>query len=310
MVLAGARRIGSAWRARESDVRFLVLWFGVPFLLFSAMHSKRVHYILPVVPALILLSVWLWERTPKGERLPGVRAAAALWSGLGMGALALGLGAAPKLLTRVEGIESSQVAAVLVALGAAWLAAGAAAFFSSRSSVRAFGVLGLPPLALLLLTAPLAEGVGARRSALGLAQSIASAHGAGIEVVAVETFPESLPFYLQRPLTLVSVDGRPLRSNYVLRRYERLVDDAGALRSPAWFAGAARDCATPRVFVVRRKDDGARAELVAAGRPMAEGGRDHVLFGPCRIAGAAPAAIGRPAAPNAPAIEPAATIQP
>ena len=156
----------------ESDIRFLVLWFVVPFLLFSLMHSKRVHYILPLVPALVLLSVWLWEQTPPGARLPGVRLAATLWSALGGATLALGLGARPQLLTRVEGIASTTVAGVAVALGAAWLLAGAAAFLSSRSSLRALCALSLPPVALLLLSAPLVEGVGARRSARDLAASI------------------------------------------------------------------------------------------------------------------------------------------
>ena len=253
------------------------------------MHSKRIHYILPLVPALVLLSVWLWEQTPRGARLPGVRAAAAIWSALGGATLALGLGARPQLLTRVEGIASATVAAVAVALGAAWLLAGAAAWLSSRSALRALCALSLPPVALLLLSAPLADGVGARRSARGLAQSIASAYGAGIEVVAVETFPASLPFYLQRPLAVVSGDGVWLRSNYILRRYAQMVDDAGPLRSPTWLAGAIPDCRTPRAFLLRRNNDGVRLQLAAAGRTMREGGRDFVLFGPCPVASASDA---------------------
>lgn len=307
VVLAGARRIAAAWRARESDIRFLVLWFAVPFGLFSGMHSKRVHYILPVVPAIVLLAIWLWVRTPEGDRLPGVRAAATFWSLFGAVALAVGLGAAPRLLTRVEGIESAQVATVLVALGSAWLLAGAAAYLSCRSPLRAFGALTLPSLGVLLLTAPLADGVGARRSARGLAQSIEEAHGSAIEVVAVETFPASLPFYLGRPLVLTSVDGAPLRSNYVLRRYSQMVGDTGALRSLAWFPQAASDCATPRAFVLRRHNAGARDELEAAGRPMVEGGRDFVVFGPCRVVDLAPG--GTAATPGLP-VASAATMQP
>lgn len=296
--LAGARRIAAAWRGGESDVRFLVLWFAVPFLLFSVLHSKRVHYILPLVPALVLLSVWLWEQTPPGARLPGVRLAAILWAALGGATLALGLGARPQLLTRVEGIASTTVAGVAVALGAAWLLAGAAAFFSSRSSLRALCALSLPPAALLLLSAPLVEGVGARRSARDLAASITSLYGAGIEVVAVEVFPASLPFYLQRPLTVVSADGIWLRSNYILRRYARMVDDAGPLRSHAWLAGAIPDCRTPRAFLLRRKNEGVRVQLAAAGRSERDGGRDLLLFGPC------------PVAEESAAVGPVGTIQP
>ncbi len=279
--LAGLRRLATAWRARQPEVRFLILWFCVPYVLFSLMHSKRVHYILPLVPALILLSVWLWRETPRGARLPGVRAAAALWSLLGLVLLALGLGAAPQLLARVDGVASPAASRVAVTLGVAWFLAGAAAFFSSRSTLRAFCALSLPPLAFLLLTAPLAAAVGARRSARDLARSIDRDYRAGIEVVAVEAFPASLPFYLERPLTMTSADGHHLRSNYISRRYAQMVGDAGPLRSPAWLAGAARDCATPRVFVVRRHNAGARGLLAAAGRPLLEGGRDFVVYGPC-----------------------------
>ncbi len=109
--LAGARRVAAALRARESRIRFLASWFVVPFVLFSIMHSKRIHYILPLVPALVLLSIWLWVETPKGARLPGVRVAAILWALLGGAVLALGLGAAPKLLSRVEGVDGATVAA-------------------------------------------------------------------------------------------------------------------------------------------------------------------------------------------------------
>lgn len=279
--IAGWRSVAAAWRAREPQVRFLFLGFVVPFALFSLLHSKRIHYILPLVPALVLLSVWLWEQTPRGARLPGVRAAATLWSVLGGAILALGLGARPQLLARVEGIASATVTAVAVALGAAWLLAGAVALLSSRSPLRALCALSLPPVALLFLSAPLAEGVGTRRSARDLAVSIESAYGAGIEVVAVEAFPASLPFYLQRPLILVSADGVWLRSNYILRRYAQMVDDAGPLRSGAWLAGAIPDCRTPRAFLLRRKNEGDRTQLAAAGRTILEGGRDFVLFGPC-----------------------------
>ena len=279
--IVGGRKLAAAWRARESTIRFLLLWFVAPFLLFSAMHSKRVHYILPLVPALVLLSVWLWEQTPRGERLPGVRTAATIWSVLGLALLALGLGAAPKVLARVEGVPGATVARVAVALGAAFCLAGGLALFSSRSILRAFCALSLPPIALLALTAPLTAAVGERRSALGLARTIASTYTPGIEVVAIEMFPASLPFYLQRPRILASVDGNPLRSNYILRRYGQLVDDSGPLRSPAWLAGAIRDCGTQRVFVVRRNHESTRSALGAAGRPMREGGRDTVLYGPC-----------------------------
>lgn len=279
--LAAWRRVADAWRAREARFRFLVLWFVVPYVLFSLMHSKRVHYILPLVPALVLLSIGLWVQTPREERLPGVRTAGALWSLLGLALLALGLGAAPKLLARIEGIPPATTTAVALALGVAWTLSGGVALFSSRSLLRAFGALTLPPMALLLLSAPLATAVGAQRSARDLAAEIDRDYAPGIEVVAVEAFPASLPFYLDRPLVMESLDGAHLRSNYILRRYAQMVGDDGPLRSPAWLEGAIVDCAVPRTFVVRRHNEAIRSRLAAAGRPMHEGGRNFVVFGPC-----------------------------
>jgi 4-amino-4-deoxy-L-arabinose transferase-like glycosyltransferase len=300
--LAGWRRIAEAWRSRRLEFRFLLLWFVLPFLLFSVMHSKRVHYILPLVPALVLLSIGLWLRTPAGERLPGVRAAGGVWSALGLALLALGLGAAPRLLERIDGAPVETVARVAVALGLAWAVAGGFALASSRSLPRAFCALNLPAVALLLLSTPLAAAVGERRSARELAADIRRDYTAGIEVVAVETFPASLPFYLERPLVMESVDGGHLRSNYILRRYPEMVSDSGPLRPPSWLAGAILDCETPRAFVVRRKNDGVRKLLAAAGRPNREAGRDFVVFGPCPpnaagSAGVAPVVLQELAAP-------------
>ncbi|MEO7794479.1 MAG: glycosyltransferase family 39 protein [Thermoanaerobaculia bacterium] len=279
--IAGWRRVLAAWRARRPEYRFLLVWFAVPYLLFSLMHSKRVHYILPVVPALVLLSIGLWMATARGDRLPGVRAAALVWLPLGLAMLALGLGFAPRLLARVDGATPETVAGVALALGAAWTLSGAVALASSRSLVRAFCALTLPPLALLLFSSPLAAVIGERRSARELARLIESDYGRGIEVVAAEAFPASLPFYLGRPLVLESIDGDPLRSNYILRRYPQMLDDSGPLRSPRWLAGAIPDCAMPRAFVVRRQDPELRELLAAAGRPMNEAGRGFVVFGPC-----------------------------
>ena len=124
----------------------------------------------------------------------------------------------------------------------------------------------------------------------------------GIEVVAVEVFPASLPFYLQRPLTVVSADAIWLRSNYILRRYALMVDDAGPLRSHAWLAGAIPDCRTPRAFLLRRKNEGARMQLAAAGRNERDGGRDFLLFGPC------PAPVG--SSQESAVALPVGTIQP
>jgi hypothetical protein len=146
-------------------------------------------------------------------------------------------------------------------------------------------------MALLLFSAPLAAAVGELRSSRQLAREIGRDYERAIEVVAIESFPASLPFYLGRSLVVQSIDGAHLRSNYIERRYAQLADDAGALRSVSWLGQAMLDCATPRVFVVRRRNEGVRKLLAATGRPLHEGKHDFLVFGPCATAAAAPVTL-------------------
>jgi len=44
------------WTLFDNKALFLILWAGLPFLFFSGSHSKLPHYILPIFPALALLS--------------------------------------------------------------------------------------------------------------------------------------------------------------------------------------------------------------------------------------------------------------
>ncbi len=277
---AGWRSLASAWRERDRQVRFLLLWFVVPFAIFSLLHSKRVHYILPLIPPLVLLSLWTWQRTPTGHRLPGVSAASAILAILGSALLAIGLGAAPEILNRVEGAPREVLGRFSATLGVAWIATAGLAALSARSLARATCALTLPGVALLLLSAPVAGSVSERRSSRALAQVI-EAEAAGAEVVAVEAFPASLPFYLGRSLILVSADGSPLRSNYILRRFEPLARDASTLRSFDWYAAAIADCRAARVFLVPRTYDHARQQLGLAGRTGRDVGRGFLFYGPC-----------------------------
>jgi 4-amino-4-deoxy-L-arabinose transferase-like glycosyltransferase len=54
------------WRRRtEPAARFLVAWFALPFLIFSAAATKLPHYVLPTYPALALGLAWVATR-PEG----------------------------------------------------------------------------------------------------------------------------------------------------------------------------------------------------------------------------------------------------
>jgi len=58
------------WKKRLDDkTLFLTLWVGLPFVFFSASNSKLAHYLLPIFPALSILTaaalVTLWRKTEK-----------------------------------------------------------------------------------------------------------------------------------------------------------------------------------------------------------------------------------------------------
>jgi 4-amino-4-deoxy-L-arabinose transferase-like glycosyltransferase len=67
--------VGSLWKRRDDELNvFLVLWVILPFIFFSASHSKLPHYILPTFPALALL-------TGKAVAMRGDDAAKSRWAG-------------------------------------------------------------------------------------------------------------------------------------------------------------------------------------------------------------------------------------
>jgi len=62
------------WKKRLDDkTLFLMLWVGLPFFFFSASESKLPHYLLPIFPALSILTaaalVTLWQKTETKTRL-------------------------------------------------------------------------------------------------------------------------------------------------------------------------------------------------------------------------------------------------
>jgi 4-amino-4-deoxy-L-arabinose transferase-like glycosyltransferase len=281
VVVAGWRDLLDAWRRREPTVLFLLSWLLVPLVLFSFMHSKRPHYVLPMLPALALLSLWLWGRRDLGEILPGVRAGALMCLVGGLSLLALGCGVAPGLLESIDEIDDRIITRTLVGVGVSWIVAGALAWCGRRSRKLALLGFALPTVALLVFSTALSDRIGEMRSGRALARAIEAAGPKGVEVVEIETSPPSLLFYLGRTVTLASRDASQLRSNYILRRYDVMVDRSPALRSPAWLEGAISDCDVDRLFVTKKRRAETHETLVGLGRPVIAETRKHRLYGGC-----------------------------
>jgi 4-amino-4-deoxy-L-arabinose transferase-like glycosyltransferase len=299
VALGGWRRglpLREADGRRDRRLVFLALWIGLPFLLFSLSHSKRPQYILPLLPAVAVLAGGAWAGLGAGggaakalaaaERLPGARAGAAAW--VVFGALLAGagvyLGRVPARIP--EGL--TLMPATLYALAAVSAAGGSIAWAAARRKVIALVSLALPVAAMPLATAPILAQIGAVRSARDLAAAIAPRLAGGAQVVGVYAFPPSLPFYLGRPVLVVSRRGRELTSNYVIRSFGRLIaEPSSPLRPADWWRGALVACQRPWIFVVHADDEQTAGSLRAARLPALFDNRRFAAFGPC-----APAAAG------------------
>jgi len=277
LVLAAAVPEGfRALRARRLDrwVVLAVLWIALPLLLFSLSRSKRPQYALPLVPPIALLVAWWWER--RGA-YAGARAGAAL----------VALGAVLVLLApSIAGwVDARPEVALRIAPTARWLGAvaglgGLAALVLGPRTAWTLPALVLPVAAIPVIAMPLMDAIGRDRSSRDVAHALAPVLTRETEIVAVGVYPLSLPFYLDRTLTLVTVDARELTSNYVVRRHERLRRVSPGLRPPGWWEEALADCDRPRLFVVP-VDSASVAQRLAATLPLRAATRKYTVYGPC-----------------------------
>jgi 4-amino-4-deoxy-L-arabinose transferase-like glycosyltransferase len=283
-LVAGAWRRSLRWRGSDGQIDhrllFLLLWIVLPFLLFSLSHSKRPHYILPLLPAVAILAAGAWSAPRGSQPLPGARPAAWSWAAFGLLFFvgAIYLHAVPER----NPVGLSHLPSTLLALGVAATVGGGVAWAASRRPGPALAALALPVAAIPLLTLPLLEEIGSVRSARELALAVQPRLEARTEVVAVHAFPPSLPFYLGRRIVVVSGRGRELTSNYVARNFPQLLADPDSpLRPSSWWQGALARCERPRIFVLDHDDDASLTVVRAARLPLIYQGPRFAAYGPC-----------------------------
>ncbi|MBI5362940.1 MAG: hypothetical protein HZA53_07150, partial [Planctomycetes bacterium] len=209
------------WRARrrgaEADERALtavVAWFGVLFLVFSAMPPKRDLYLLPIYPAAALVCARVVARAERGElRLArgwGV-ASGAVWGLLGFVGLAtfvalLWLGA-PRLSGETTEFEKAAAFATAHPTGIvlsflALLAGGVTALlaFARSQHARGFDALGLATCAALALaTVLVVPAIDPLKSARLLAEELAARPEQPSAIPCVGVQPEGYRFYGRVP---------------------------------------------------------------------------------------------------------------
>jgi len=195
-----------AWRATASGFkpdRFLVIWAGVVVVFFSASHSKLPGYVLPAVPAILLLFARHYPAL--SERLRRAPAFTCVASGLALTLLAAALPALSALLSWAE--FNAGFSIWLLAAGLALSAAGFAALRLLRSRQEAsLAVLGLGSLLAVQLALSGTHVLDEHYSSERLMEGVVDKKlrfPREPPFYSVASFDQSVPFYLGRPVTLV-----------------------------------------------------------------------------------------------------------
>lgn len=257
---------------------YLLLWMFLPLVFFSLSHSKQIPYVLPLVPAIALLTAWSWSG--ESERWPGVRAAAAGWVLISAVFLSIwgGLGA-----ERLAGGFSTSVPQVSLRLALVALAAAIGGFLSARHRAFAPIALSLPLVFFLPLIKPVENVVAEERSGRAMALAAADILEPETAILGIEAFYPSLAFYLGRPIQLASATGDPSRSNYIEFAYDSLLGTGfpPMVAADTW-RGRVEECSRPILILIRSNRGSQRSELEALGLPLVFANDNFLLFGPCR----------------------------
>jgi 4-amino-4-deoxy-L-arabinose transferase-like glycosyltransferase len=214
------RSLAGGWQARREnrEAWFLVLWVLVMLVFFSKSQSKLIPYILPVFPALaVLAGRWLAEEwgACSCPASPGLRRGALVFA---LFALALAVGAAawpvpPKHADLapviapwrwvLAGGMGGGALALLVMLAKS---AGATAKAAAGTQRRLLAGMAASFAVLFVAFSPLAECFDVRGTK-SIALALKPALRPGDEVFALGTYPQDLPVYLGRTVSVVDYVG-------------------------------------------------------------------------------------------------------
>ena len=255
----------------------LLLWIVIPLLFFSLSQSKRPHYVLPLMPAIGLLVGLLWsgrDKRPCGARGGGVALAIC---GIVILLAPIIVGA----LLEVEAGVAHAIPGTARMLGIVCVIAGATAFFVSHRRDLSLFALCVPVVAIPFVSMNLMSAIGEDRSGREMARAIQRIMTDRTEIIAIQTYPLSLPFYLRRQFLIATGDGSELTSNYLIRTYSRWTGTPGSPFRPVdWWVDILANCRLPHVFLARVDDVRARS-LLSDRLPLISTTRKVAAYGPC-----------------------------
>ena len=238
---------------QNTPVLFLLCWAGVIFVFFSISRSKLPGYFLPAMAPLSILMamVWTGPKTESEARAPD-------WLTGGFATLiALGIiiAAAPHFKNYFfphGGLEKKMPRDVITLLNATMLYSGimlgalgvigrdlcARARGKSPTTIMFVVAACCFPVMLTRWFRPL-ELFASSSSSRGLAQTIRESPQRNFPVYGYYYFRTSLPFYLRRPVGLISSTADELTSNYIVTQWPKIKKEIAAGRLPTQLAPAA-----------------------------------------------------------------------
>lgn len=299
LLFAGLNRVKAWKRLRDeshASETFLLAWAVVVFVFFSVSRSKLPAYFLPAVPALAVLMGKVWSadvgEEPLRPRPDWLTAGFAVFIGLG-----LLLAAAPawlrassywKVAARRVHPSLFQLLPSSIFYSGLTLAAlgilGRNLAARSRGRVYAIGCLAICALTIPLLAlrwwAPLTA-YASTSSSKTLAAAVRQGPERNLPVYGYYYFRTGLPFYLERPVGLVTSGGDELTSNYVVAHWARLsrllstTAGAGGGATPLLidanqFAALGRSSAAPFLILVQNAEVADLARLEGTIEPLWE----------------------------------------
>lgn len=290
LLYAGLTRLKLWQRLRDEGQRpaaFLISWVAVVFIFFTVSRSKLPGYFLPAVAPLSILTAKVWEDFKTSE------SGRPAWLGPGfltLAALGIAVAALPQAFRweAVAAAASRKIPPATLALipsglfysGLALAALGvfgrnlARRSTAAKSSLFSFVLLAMTMPLLLVRWAPALAAYANVASSRRLAQAIQQGPEKALPVYGYYCFRTSLPFYLQRPVTLVTTDASELTSNYIaanLARMRQQASGAGAepvLSDPQDLRARIQRATRPMLVMVRVRDVQKLLDAVPEAEPL------------------------------------------
>jgi 4-amino-4-deoxy-L-arabinose transferase-like glycosyltransferase len=197
------------WRAARGGERanlLLLIWAAFVLLFFSLSQSKLTPYILPMLPALSLLTGRALAQLPP-PRLAAHLAAVSVLAGT-IAVLVLLLWATPAMASLVARASSASIVGFAAAFALLALGCGIGARLGRRgATLGAAAAAGVGSLLMAQSALLAADRLPRMRALVDLTQQLAPWVAPATRLYCVNAYPQPLPFYLRHTCTLVGYRG-------------------------------------------------------------------------------------------------------